>query len=292
MKLRCTLVERYLAAEPCIRGSEPIDSLKLDKLVREKLDPPFQHFLLAHPAEPAERFVFDFDPAIAMYDLLDRKAVTAEQIKLMVRLPSPVMWIESMYEDISYGMLVDSTELFTHMVVICETSKFPPRLMVEASLREFKIHVTDQQEMRYRINWAHKPGADPLIKSLALPFLVGALFHLNIPKMIEVRKSQGKPHHRAASPGRINPGVIEFKQVFLKPGLKNIRYESQRQKGETEIQYRKRLHHVVGHCRTMTHYRDKQFAKPIVAWIEPHWRGDANLGVVLHETHIVEPTGD
>lgn len=292
--LKRTLAELFLESEPFIGGTDPINALKIDKGLRDVLAPPAKNFLLAQPAPYAERFVFEFDPALALGDLIKSGAVTQEQCKLLFRLPTEIVWMESSIHDekgrqAQFGILVDQSFLprYTYLVlVIGDYHQSMPILGL--SIPRWEL-ITGPKGMQLwnKIEWSSKTHRNPrpVLDELVFPFLVGALFHLNIPKMIELRPSTGKTH---APPTMkpATPGVIEYKKVTLRPGLIKTRYEQERREGESEAAYHKRLHRVIGHFRTYTHYRDHVFEQPKVAWIEPHWRGDADLGIVLHETHV------
>jgi len=70
--------------------------------------------------------------------------------------------------------------------------------------------------------------------------------------------------------------------MVTKVGIGSPHYRSNtggRKPLESEEAHHKRLHRVVGHFRTYREGREQ----PKISFVPQHWRGDAALGVLLHE---------
>lgn len=114
------------------------------------------------------------------------------------------------------------------------------------------------------------------------------LFLLNTPRVSETKTHVISPKLQKARLRRRKLPLLEFKRVKVLLGAPNIRYPKGNPNhipGETREERHRRLHQVTGHFRHYLQGRDK----PHVAWVPPHWRGDAQLGVVMHDRHIVKP---
>ena len=79
--------------------------------------------------------------------------------------------------------------------------------------------------------------------------------------------------------------MVEYKRVVMKIGVGAPSYPHKAQQhidGESEEARRRRLHRVVGHFRTYRQGREQ----PKVAFVPQHWRGNAELGILLHEREV------
>ena len=117
--------------------------------------------------------------------------------------------------------------------------------------------------------------------------VIDGLFLIMTPRVCEIRHSDfsGKLNRRRIASGRLP--LVEYKKMVLKVGIGQPRYvRSAGGPAPLVADHRegshKRLHRVIGHFRT---YRaNRETAK--VSFVPQHWRGDAELGVVLHTRHV------
>jgi hypothetical protein len=116
-----------------------------------------------------------------------------------------------------------------------------------------------------------------------------ALFLLCTPRVSELRDVTFAGKLQKARQRRNKPPLLEYKQVSLTVGVGTPTYARSStglgNGGDPEV-YHKRLHQVMGHFRTYTKDRET----PHIAWVPPHWRGDPELGVVLHHRNVKLPT--
>jgi hypothetical protein len=112
------------------------------------------------------------------------------------------------------------------------------------------------------------------------------LFLLNTPRVSETKTHPISARLQRARLRRRKLPLLEFKRVKVLLGAPTIRYpKGTNIPGETREERHRRLHQVTGHFRHYLQGRDK----PHVAWVPSHWRGDAQLGVVMHDRRIVKP---
>jgi len=246
------------------------------------------------PRDTADRFVFQQSPALAMARLIDSKALAVETLRTSVKMPSTFLWIE---------FPEDTKRLNNHYRVAFLVGEGDDSILVTevmdfgrgchpapVSVMEFPLLPWAAQSA-CSVLWCAAPNVQraELLK-YAGSSVTGALFFLSVPRTIELREVKSARIRRIHEK-QVYPDV-EYKQVKLKIGGKHVQYV--RREGESEAEYHKRLHHVIGHFRTYTHtYGSKGVEKrpvPKTVWIEPHWRGDASMGVLLRE-HIIE-TGE
>jgi hypothetical protein len=124
---------------------------------------------------------------------------------------------------------------------------------------------------------------------LLLQQLLIALFLINTPRVCTTEDVKPAAQLQRARRRRGKLPLIEYKQVRLVIGRPTTRHEAVGHSagasaGEDAI--RKRLHHVLGHFRVYT----KRQETPKMAWVPPHWRGDAKLGIVYRDRDVVKET--
>lgn len=116
--------------------------------------------------------------------------------------------------------------------------------------------------------------------------LVYSLFLINTPRVGELRSSTiGTPRKKSSRVKPTDVPLTEVKRVVLKIGTAQPRYVNARLSAQHGIQanedgdHSKRLHRVIGHFRTYAKDREA----PLVTFVPPHWRGNAEKGILLHE---------
>ena len=110
--------------------------------------------------------------------------------------------------------------------------------------------------------------------------LAALLFLINTPKAVEQVEHRWPEKLQRARKKRNKIPLLEFRKILVRIGSPYVRNVYPRNLSQGATDARRRLHQVIGHFRTYTkHHEDK----PLVAWVPQHWRGDATLGVVMHE---------
>lgn len=104
--------------------------------------------------------------------------------------------------------------------------------------------------------------------ALSVPRLTQTVVHIPPHKVNKKRVKTNKPP------------LIEYKKVFVDLGKTYNRYEAHPSINSPE--HKKRLHQVQGHIRVLTKERNE----PHISWVSPHWRGNPQLGMILHDKHI------
>jgi len=115
------------------------------------------------------------------------------------------------------------------------------------------------------------------------------MFLLSLPRAVEIVPyvPDYKLQRARAKRGRLP--ILEHKTVKLNLGVAVKRSEcGGYSEGIGGTGPQKRLHRVLGHIRT---YREGVCGReaPRRTWVPSHWRGDASLGVVIHDHHITLP---
>lgn len=113
--------------------------------------------------------------------------------------------------------------------------------------------------------------------------LLDCLFLINTPRVCEVRAGGFGPRKKKVQE-RTGKTFIELKMMKVLVGIGSPRYERGPNQDVNEG-IRHKLHRVIGHFRT---YREGRTA-PKISFVPEHWRGDAHLGMVLHERKVIVP---
>ena len=111
--------------------------------------------------------------------------------------------------------------------------------------------------------------------------LAALLFLINTPKAVEQIEHRWPEKLQRARKKRNKIPLLEFRKILVRigsPHTRTVYHPGNLSQGATDA--RRRLHQVIGHFRTYTKHHEE---KPLVAWVPQHWRGDATLGVVMHE---------
>lgn len=257
------------------------------------------------PAIHAERFIFDVDVPVILGEFVRAGTLNSKAIFDMARDPAAVYWCEWRVEPeddgpkFIIGALVDTAvrrEFGETVVVFCAQSRqreyakpfalvYAPTLpIVGGTTRIRPLWFAPSNEKGQKMT-----GDDEHELMQCYYDLLDVLFVLNTPRVSEVVEVKHDAKLQKARAKRGKPPLIEYKKCELQIGNAGVRYRNasdvRRQPGETDAEHKKRLHQVIGHFRTYRKGRET----PTIAWVPSHWRGDAKLGILVHERTVRRP---
>jgi hypothetical protein len=297
-----TLASDFLKSEfkPKSTDSPKLARLRkwTDNYVRVHLLPPNPDASEQLIDQTSERYVFDEDAPSIVRNLIHTKTIDESIVFETIRLPATSVWIEyPTGEGIRVGLLIGLATFAssgpvqhkTVMAVIGQTES-GVRAIGLTGLPDFPFKRGESYATCYW--WLDKasgelvPNVDTTgIKEFVID-LADCLFLINTPRVSEMRTNtfgHKKPKARHEHEGL---PLVEYKRVIVKVGVGTPRYPHNDHVDvnsieSTEARHR-RLHRVVGHFRTYREGREQ----PRVTFVPQHWRGDASLGILLHERVI------
>lgn len=322
-----TLAQWYLesgAPDPsdlAVGGQTAATALACHDAILRCLRPPSRDDVVRETAivnrlqQSAERFSFVQCPYAVMSELYRTRALDPKTVMLSTRLPAPCVWLEwpsiqhekeGCSEDrfgalITPGALISNPEE-TRTIVVCvggvtngRASRVTPFGMlslppdVEPLRRDGEI----------RCHWFLRSKGDTAEETnervkCYLYDVVDALFLINTPRVSEIRQHVPSAKLQRARRRRGKLPLIEYRQVNVVVGVGPTVYRQSRSAHEsrfsdTELDReitRRRLHRVVGHFRR---YLKDDGTPDRVTYVPQHWRGDAELGIILHDRRVAPP---
>ncbi len=106
------------------------------------------------------------------------------------------------------------------------------------------------------------------------------LFLLQQPKVVSVEEIEHGPKLQRARAKRGKLPLLEYRRVQIKIGTIAKRSNASASRVDSDdAAGRRRYHRVLGHFRVY----GRETPDPHALWIEPYFRGDPSLGIVLHE---------
>lgn len=289
-----TLADRIIKAQDIPNRVDDYEkALKVLTWVQEWLKPRAANALLMEPPPPnVSRFVFDQDPQDVVNPLINAGSLHFKQIVNFSRMPTDQLWMEHTDAmgwatgvfarrnkgNITLTLFLDCPNLPVTPVQALTVPDFPWSNMLSPDHNEEGTLVTNLfSAMRSRV-------AEQSIDTVA--FFSSCLFLLTVPRVCEVKAAMNAPlkvkYTGEDKPPTIYP-PIEIRHVKLVVGQGRTRYVNQTQQpGESDESYRRRLHEVIGHFRTYS----KNRSEARIAWVPPHWRGDASKGIIIKQYHV------
>lgn len=294
------------------RDESSRQALRYLTAVLQKPTDPLLHLNIAYSR--AEIYTFTDDTIDAASGVIGSNGVEWGMILRSLRLPSPRVWIELRtttsdgVELILAGVFDNTRHAFNKEAPKSDTiltiaAIMPHQLELPAIIGDFRfampietMKVGDREGFRMGVQRIMSIVLDPernqaraasdvvdkAANQIVEKFLL-ALFLIITPRLCEIKHATKDAKLQRARARRGKPPLIEYKTVKLNIGVGRGRYESvARSAGADEDVIRRKLHHVVGHFRTYTKDREQ----PHIAWVPDHWRGDAKLGIVMHERDV------
>ena len=244
----------------------------------------------------AEKFVFNENAPQTVSELVRAGSVDKNVPFLVCGLPTDPCWVEWSLGGIRLGALLDTSivwedgGLHTTITFAGKSRGHAARplfLMRAPALPWTQKNIRDDA-YNCAMCWCYAKDIDTRESQAAqakttMRELVYCLFLINTPRIAEVEEVIPPARLNAKRRTARRPPLVEYRRLTLRVGVARARSgraaDSPPAEGEAE---RRRLHQVMGHIRVYQKRRDV----PHVTWIPPHWRGDASLGVVLHERRV------
>lgn len=239
----------------------------------------------------AERFVFTNN----IYNLVDATRPQLPNDNIIYefsQLPCNPIWLEwNDVDNCREGALVFQVEKYAHIIPVISLTELGEKLATPVALVRTKPFPLGTSKVTAEFLWTIKDrhGAMPPKSILDydtaryLGIISFVLFLLTVPRVSE---PVDVVWNKRIQKKRVKSGklpLLEFKQVKLHLTQPQKRYVyTGNETPEEREAIRRRLHQVIGHFRTYQKGRDK----PHITWIPPHWRGDPELGMVLHERKV------
>lgn len=291
-----TLAQQFLtgARSPLSDGDD--DAMRVMKewtndFVRKKLLLPTSS---AGADEYAERFVFEVNAPEVVDDLIRAGSVSSRIIQETTTLPWPNVWIEYPVkeESMKIGFLVaaarvGSTVLAAQRTMLAIVGGHGDNCRV-VGLATVKSLSRDATLLMHWYRDSSAPDLDEDDRSGFKQFafeVMDCLFLINTPRVATTRPSSfGRRDKRTGLAPPDRP-FVEYKRITLNVGVAAPRYDRAAGTADAaarEDARRRKLHRVIGHFRTY----EKDRETPHVAFVPDHWRGDADLGIILHERTV------
>lgn len=247
----------------------------------------------------AEKFIFDQDAAVIVKDLVDAGSVTRAIVHETSRAPAERFWVE--YPCTFTGGRVGRTGIMvisfleeerplspmrTIMIVVGLMGGDTPVVHGLVTIPEFPMVLNKHFQVHFFNGKVPPDLTQEDVEELMnyLYDLVDCLFLINTPRVSEFQQTEWHPRKQRARVKGGKPPLIEVKRVMLNVGVAPARHGRSSEPGSSGgmSEHHKRLHRVIGHFRT---YRKRQ-ETPVVSFVPPHWRGDPDLGIILHERNV------
>lgn len=273
------------------------------KYLQDSLNPPKleagAHALdMRNFRQKAERFVFAEDPTTALFAMVDEKQVDMSTVYKTARLPAPVTWLEftpsrGNLDGARWGVLV--VDKGKKWEVICAMEGPNNQIASPYIIAAMDPLPTQAEGIMGDLAWFCDADMTEAEKQEEFKHciidVISSLFFLTVPRICEIKESVADAKLQKARMKKGKPPIIEMKRVTLSVGIGRTRYKNSGTRsagGSTEGtgDFKKRLHPVIGHLRVYTK-RQKE-GEPLVSWVPHHYRGNAELGVVMHERDVVD----
>lgn len=267
-----SLAQEYLDNPPDLSVAVP-DQLEYLKVVNDAV----LSQLKLSPETFAERYVFEVDPTKIIQEQIEAGHLDAETAFDVgeENLPKVPTWIEWPTSNAKFGVVtVLSDGTFTFLVVARYNNTNAPVAICSHS-----------KEKPWHFTWL--VGGKPLEidepgRSVLQTIFCGiwaAFFLLSVPRACEIKEVTWDKKKQKAREKAGKLPLLELKRTIVHLGKPNARYEGGKDRRDEGGHAGRRLHRVHSFLRTYQKGRET----PKVSFVDSHWRGDASLGVLLHE---------
>lgn len=242
----------------------------------------------------AERYVFEHDPTRPIRELVKSGQIENSLILETIRLVCSPMWIEM---PVTYdsgrtgkvGIMMENRSGRTVYAIICDGK----------TMREpwtcGHFSTLELPSARYGTSLEVHSWCTPVMKAteanaheinLYFRDAMDALFALSTPRVCETSLVSYSPRLQRARERRGKAPFLEYRRVRMVLGVGQTRYQRSGSdaRNQTDDVAHRKLHRVVDHVRVYREGRET----PKITFVPEHWRGDPELGVVLHERHVVK----
>lgn len=292
--------ERFKDTEdPTLRGLQSWTHV----FIRNRLLAPLPGPGLRQSADwSAEKYVFSEDAPDIVRGLVASGAVDDRLVWESMRLPATNFWIEypiKNHDLTQVGMMIGSVAMSDSVLasqrvmlaIVGKTDRDRVAACALMSLPEVRL-VPGQSHVH--LHWfldrlAKGPNKNQDEEHDAKMFvhdLVDCLFLINTPRVSELRTGAFGKRKVKKIEDRDTLPLVEYRRIVVKIGVGQPKYPKSTSvdpaSTESVDARHRRLHRVVGHFRTYREGRNQ----PKVSFVPQYWRGDAGLGVLLHEREM------
>lgn len=271
--------------------------------------PPVGQTVLEAAPRMAEPFVFDAPPREVLEPRVQRGELSLSIIAAGCRPVCEIMWFEwpttnfhatpaNAHPDYPVGQKIE----VNHLGHLCWTEANQLKMIHCVGfnrIQDGKVYAVplmltsmplppitfSDHGSTVKLLWAESAKRKEVFIAMAQDVLA-ALFLLCIPRTHSIETTH---YSRTERRRALREGIplIEYKQVKLHVGGQPKADKSTEHRtvelGETYVP--RRLHRVIGHFRVY----HKGESNQLITFIPEHWRGDASLGIVMHEHQVVNP---
>jgi hypothetical protein len=260
--------------------------------------------LRASRPQIAERYVFDgVDPMKVIDDAVSTKQLTFPIVYKQARMPVDIAWMEWKISDTitedgtpcHVGVMIDTTlDIAPHrtggfkthgmMTLYFAEKDRPAKLVMVMFITENIGSPTLGYTVPYQMK-AYDGETEDDRQNLAALFMrdiMSLLFLITTPRTTEIVRQEWSSKLQKARRRRGKSPLLEYRKVTLVVGSPRRIIVGDQHTGPSGP---RRLHQVVGHWRKYLQGRNE----PHITWVPQHWRGDAKLGIVVHDRSVVIP---
>jgi len=263
-------------------------------------------------AKYADRIVFEEPLHLVIAEMIREKQIDMHMVFRNTRLPSENIWVE--WKDT--GVFHKDKIYFERLgVLICPSGKtdLPIKMYVVSSLHDrnigskvvtvvavYDLHTPPypDAEIYGKLQWCLDEKELATVNlgkwqetlNLAMKCCLFGLFLLQQPKVIEKTDVQHSPQLQKKRARNNKPALLEYSHIKMRFGILGSRMgviSRQSHDGNSSLEGgggRKRYHRVLGHFRC--YHRDTEAEH--VIWIEPHYRGDPAMGMLIRERTLTQ----
>lgn len=238
----------------------------------------------------AERVVFENTLCDVIANLMDSGQLGLEVVLQTVRMPCPAIWVEWPHMDVRFGVLLDQGSQVDGPVAVTIVSgkrNSACTILYAGTLTSLPV-VAGAAPVAHLGFSAMGPVSAPQTQEFFISTVVEALFAvflLQQPKVIVQQKVQHSPALQKARFKHQRLPLLEYRRVHVLVGqtaTPAIGERSGQPGGYVGSTGRKRYHRVLGHFRVY----GRETPTPKACWVEPFFRGDPKLGILLHERNL------
>ena len=227
---------------------------------------------MTHLRMKAERFIFEEDPASALFDLIASKQVDMSTVYKTARLPAPVVWIEFVPTRTTFNpeetmkarwgvLIVDRQK---HWEILCVMEGPTGKTGAPYLLGTMSPLPETGEAVEGNLVWFCDANMDEKERNTefeaCITDVICALFFLTVPRICEIREAGDLRKLQKARAKKGKPPLVELKRVSLSVGVGRTRYSRSGQGGgghsddhvRGQSDFKKRLHPVIGHLRVYT----------------------------------------
>jgi hypothetical protein len=234
----------------------------------------------------AERIVFSETISDLFADMMDTGQIDTEIVLTTVRMPAPAVWIEWPHGAIRMGALLDEAPDWRIVIITVAGQKRRANSIIYAGIVDNLP--MPKGDRGVHLGFANMGSVESHEQRQFFGgFVMEALFGLFLMQQPKVVRFEDVLHSSAIQHVRMKRGrlpLLEYRRVTVKVGAEERRARTAGQTNESEeITGHRRYHRVLGHFRVY----GRETPDPRALWIDPYFRGDPNVGILLSERTLV-----